>query len=101
VPGRSSLRTVDACDSAGAVLGCHSVDSCCGKVMLEDWSQCSNCTVLEVSGRAAWRLGVFLVSDRAMTDASVSQNSIFILWAREGAGPGRLANERLIFIYEC
>jgi hypothetical protein len=68
---------LDACVSAGAGLGCHgsrlaiavspagSVDLCCVEVMLVDQSQSSNCqewAVLVVSGRAACRLSVFLVS---------------------------------------
>jgi hypothetical protein len=73
---------LDACASVGARLGCcgsglaivvspaSSVDSCCGEVMLIDRSVSSNCRVWEVlavSGEAACRLGVFLVSV-AVTD---------------------------------
>jgi hypothetical protein len=56
-------RPLDAHDSAEAGLGCRSVDSCCGEVMLEGRSWSSNCqvlTVLAVSGGAACRLSVYL-----------------------------------------
>jgi hypothetical protein len=66
---------LDARESAGARLSCRgsglaiaaspasSVDSCCGKVMLVDWSQRSNCrvqAVLAVPSAAARSLDVSL-----------------------------------------